>query len=193
MTENWKKVNSDKVVDVIDVETLEAESLELLDPGMSPERFIGKLSSANQWADAISVLTSALPKREAIWWACRCAEEMELMATNKWEAMALKAAEKWAFKPTPENRQDAFMQAQKSDSPSAGTLACMAVVFTEDKLELGDDQVVEFDASKFVGIAKAVILISASEKKGEQYTEALKQFMLKGEHIARGGSGKIQA
>lgn len=193
MSENWKKVNSEKVVDVIDVEALEAESIELLEADMRPEAFIGKLTSANQWLDAITVLTAALPKREAVWWACRCAAEMELMAKNKWEALALKAAEKWAFKPTPEHRQEAFAQAQKSDNPSAGTLACMAVTFTEDKLELGDDQVVEFDPAKFVGITKAVILIAANEKKGDQYTEALKQFMLKGEHIARGGSGKIKA
>jgi hypothetical protein len=190
MTDVWKKITSEKVADIIDIEELEDESQALLKPDMRPETFIGLLSTAGLLTDAVTVMASSLPKREAVWWACLCAGDMETMSRNKWEALALKAAEAWAFKPTEENRQNAFQQAQKSDNPSAGTLACMAVVFSEAVLELPDDQKVEFDINKFAGIASAVVLISASEKKGDHNAKALEQYLLKGKNIACGGSGK---
>ena len=190
MVERWKKVVSDRAAKIIDVEEIEPESLELLEPEMRPEEYIETLSSAGKFADAITVLTRALPAREAVWWGCVCASEMELVRKNKGEVLALKAAEQWAYKPTDENRLNAFTQAQQSDSPSAGTLLCMAVVFSGGKLELGDDQSVDFDVGKFIGIASAVVLISASEKKGDEYDKTLHRFLLKGQDIARGGGGK---
>lgn len=190
MVERWKKVISDRAAKIIDVEEIEPESLELLQPEMRPEEYIESLASAGQFSDAITVLVRALPAREAVWWGCVCASEMELVRKNKGETLALKAAEKWAYKPTDENRLNAFAQAQQSDAPSAGTLSCMAVVFSAGKLELSDDQSVDFDTSKFTGIASAVVLISASEKKGDEYSGALQRFLRKGKDIACGGSGK---
>ena len=190
MVERWKKVTTEKAAEIIDVEEMDPASLELLKPEMQPEEYIEALYSAGKLADAIMVLVRALPAREAVWWGCVCAGEMELVTKNEGEVLALKAAEKWAYKPTDENRVSAFLQAQKSDTPSAGTLSCMAVVFSGGKLELDENQSVDFDVSKFTGIAGAVVLISASEKKGDEFNEALKQCLLKGKDIARGGSGK---
>lgn len=191
MTEKWKKVTAKKVTDIIDIAALEEASQALLEPDMRPEAYIAALSDARKWADAVNVMVSALPAREAIWWVCLCAKEMQLLKRNEAEALALKAAEAWAFKPNEENRLNAFQQAQKSDNPSAGTLACMAVVFSGGNLETGDGQAIEFDASKFAGIASAVVLIAAGEKKGADNAEAMKQFLLRGQNIACGGSGKI--
>jgi hypothetical protein len=190
MVEHWKKVTTEKAAEIIDAEEMEPASLELLQPEMQPEEYIDTLSSAGKWADAIMVLVRALPAREAVWWGCVCAAEMELVSKNEREVLALKAAEKWAYKPTDENRLNAFLQAQKSDAPSVGTLSCMAVVFSGGKLEMGNDQSVDFDASKFTGIASAVVLISASEKKGDEFNQALQQCLLTGKEIACGGSGR---
>lgn len=190
MTETWKKVAAEKVTEIIDISTLDEESQALMKPDMRPEAFIDTLSAAQKWVDAASVMVAALPAREAIWWVRLCAKDMQLMKSNKAEAQALKAAEKWAFKPNEENRQNAFQQAQKSDNPSAGTLACMAVVFSGGKLELGDGQAIEFDVSKFTGITSAVIIMAAGEKKGAANTEAMKKFLLQGQNIACGGSEK---
>jgi ABC-type Fe3+-siderophore transport system permease subunit len=191
MTENWKKVAAEKVTDIIDMSALDEGSQSLLKDGMRPEAFIEALSGAGQWADAANVLVAALPAREAIWWVCLCAKGMDVMKRNEAEAKALQAAEKWAFKPNDENRQEAFKQAQLSDNPSAGTLACMAVVFSGGNLDMGGGQIIEFDAGKFAGIASAVVLMAAAEQKGAEFAGAMQRFLLMGQDIACGGSGKI--
>lgn len=190
MVENWKKVSAEKVSDIIDVDLLDSTSLELLKPDMRPEDYIEVLSSAEKWTDAVTVMARALPKREAVWWACLCASQMESLGENKEETLALKAAEKWAYKPSEENRRNAFLQAQKSDKPSAGTLSCMAVAFSGGKLALNKDQSVDLDASVFTEVVGTVVMISASENDGVQINQRLKQFLLNAKDIACGGSGK---
>ena len=190
MVENWKKVSSENVNDIIDVDVLDSTSLELLKPDMRPEAYIEVLSSAEKWTGAVAVMARALPRREAVWWACSCASLMDGLSENKEEILALKMAEKWVHKPTEENRRNAFLQAQKSDEPSAGTLSCMAVAFSGGKLAVSKDQSVDLDASVFTEIVAAVVMISASENDGLHINQRLKQFLQNAKDIACGGNGK---
>ena len=190
MVENWKKVSSEKVSDIIDVDLLDSTSLELLKPDMRPEAYIEVLSSAEKWMDAVAVMACALPKREAVWWACLCARLMNGLSENKEEILALKTAEKWVYKPTEKNRKKAFLRAQASDEPSAGTLSCIAVAFSGGKLALSKDQGVDLDASVFAETVGAVVMISASENDGLHINQRLKQFLHNAKDIACGGSGK---
>ncbi len=190
MVENWKKISTERVSDIIDVDVLDSTSLELLEPDMRPEAYIEALSSAEKWTDAVAVMARALPRREAVWWACLCAALMDGLSENKEEILALKTAEKWVYKPSEENRRNAFVQAQKSDKPSAGTLSCMAVAFGGGKLALSKDQSIDFDASVFTEIVAAVVMISASENDGLHINQRLKQFLHNAKDIACGGSGR---
>lgn len=193
MVETWKKVTSEKVIEIIDADELEAESLEMLKPDMRPEEFIGKLASAGNWSEAVMVMSRTLPKREAVWWACVCASNTEALRKDKDEVLALKAAEKWAYEPTEDNRRDAFLQAQISEDPSVGTMACLAVAFTESELSLSADQSVDLDSSEFPAIVSGIVLIAASDKGSEQLDLTVEQFLKQGKNIACGGRGKPKA
>jgi hypothetical protein len=197
MVENWKKVSAEKVSDIIDVDVLDSATLELLKPDMRPEAYIEVLSSAEKWTDAVTVMAHALPKREAVWWACLCASMMDGLSENKEEILARKTAEKWVYKPTEENRENALLQAQKSDKPSAGTLCCMAVSFSggkpgesKDQPDESKDQSVDHDNSVFTEIVGTVVMIAASENDGLHINQRLKQFLHNAKDIACGGSGK---
>jgi len=193
MVETWKKVTSEKVIEIIDADELEDESLEMLKPDMRPEEFIGELASAGSWSEAVMVMSRTLPRREAVWWACVCARDSEELSKDKDEVLALKAAEKWAYEPTEDNRRDAFLQAQKSESPSVGTMACLAVAFTESELSLSAEQSINLDSSEFPKIVSGTVLIAASDKGSEQFDPTVKQFLKQGKNIACGRRVKPKA
>ena len=193
MTDIWKKVTSDKAEELIDVDELDPESLELLEPGMRPEAYIESLSSAGKWTDAVAVMARALPKREAVWWACVCAKKTQAVVKNKEEAAALKTARKWTFKPTEEHRRDAFLQAQKCTAPSVGTMTCLAAAFSGGKLEINKEQSVDLDASVFTNIVSGIVIMAACDKEADRMNPMLERFLNKGKEIASGGRPKPKA
>ena len=145
--DHWKKINTESVSELIDVEDLAADSKALLGAEMWPETFIEELAANGKYADAIKVLSHALPAREAVWWSCMCATQMEGLEDDKLEQSALQAAEKWVFKPNDEHRVDAFRHAQSGGSGSVGTLCALAAAFSEDPLPIGEHKI-DVDTSK---------------------------------------------
>ena len=192
MVDIWKKLTSEKASEIIDDEEFEAEALELLETDARPEAFIETLSAAGKWTDAVMFMARALPKREAVWWACVCAGGTDMLKKHKDEVLALKTAEKWTFKPTEENRVGAFLQSQKSNTPSIGTMSCLAAAFSSGKLSLSEGQSFEPDTTAFPKIISGIILISANDKGPEQFDTLLEQFLQQGINIACGGSGKLK-
>lgn len=191
MKDHWKKINAEKVGEIIDLNELAAESKALLSADMWPESFIEELSKSEQWLDAVKVLSHALPRREAVWWACMCATQMEALASDESERMALEAAEKWVYQPSDDHRADAFRQVQKSRSNSVGTLCALAAAFSEETLPLGDGQEMEVDSTGFPKIVIGTILMAAGEGNGSQFKQRLQNFLHSGIDIACGGNGVI--
>lgn len=192
MVDTWKKLTSEKASEIIDQEEFDEESIDLLQPDMRPENFLQTLSEAGKWTDAALFMARCLPRREAVWWACVCAGGTEMLKSLKDEVVALKVAEKWAFKPTEENRAAAFMQAQKSNTPSIGTMSCLAAAFSSGKLALGEEQSIEPDMSSFPKIIGGIVLIAANDKGSDRFNDLLEQFIQQGIDIACGGSGKLK-
>jgi hypothetical protein len=144
------------------------------------------------WADAAMFMARCRPKREAVWWACVCADGTQLLEKHKDEAVAHKVAEKWAYKPNEENRKNAFIQAQKSNTPSIGTMSCLAAAFSGGKLALNEEQSLEPDPTVFPKIISGIVLIAANDQGPEGYDGLLKQFIQQAIDIACGGSGKLK-
>jgi hypothetical protein len=192
MDEHWIKVIPERASDVINANDLDAGSQDLLKPGMRPEAFIRELAAARKWSDAVKVMTRALPPREAVWWACVCARHIESLASDSNEIAALEAAEKWVYKPTEENRRDAFRLAQKSKADSAGTLSALAAAFSAGNLPAAEDQHIDLENGVFSRIVDAVVMISAAEKQGKRITKQFQCFLRCGEDIACGGNGQIE-
>ena len=186
-------MTAEKVPDIVDVQDLDTDSQALLKPGMRPEAYIHELSAAEKWPDAIKVMSRALPPREAVWWACVCARQMEGFVDNKSELAALEAAEKWVFKPTDEHRQAAFKRAQESNPKSAGTMSALAVAFSGPKMLVADDQFMDVDTALLPQMVDAAVMVAACEKKGEKLIERFQQLLKSGEDIACGGNGLINS
>ena len=108
---------------------LDDESLQLLTDQDSPGDYLDKLLSAGRYPDAARFLARALPHREAVWWACVCAQS-GIDGADSDQKTALSVAEAWVFKPTEENRQSALAAAEKARQDNAASWAAMAAFWS---------------------------------------------------------------
>jgi len=201
MEERWKKVIAERVGDVLGDAGLEPESIELLEPEMRPEAFVQALSEAELWVDAIKVLAHSLPPRELVWWACVCARHSGAVADDREEMAALVAAERWVYKPSKENRHEAFRLVQESTSGSAGSVTAMAAAFSEGTTPLADGKEVENEDNSLPGLVLAAVMISANAsanasaniEANKDFDEQSRIYVESARDIACGGDGRIDS
>jgi hypothetical protein len=72
---------------------LSPEAKALLQPQASVSEFLSALMAAGQLRDAVAVMAQALPKREAVWWACLAARTLVDAETPPPVVAALETAE----------------------------------------------------------------------------------------------------
>lgn len=189
--ERWKKIVAQKAKDVIGNVELTDESLALLTDEIRPEAFVRALESEGQLMDAIKTLAYSLPRREAVWWACKCVPDMQDVVSAKSELEALDIAEKWVYEPTDDRRTAAFKSAQESSTSSGGFMCAMAVAFSEATLQVSAEQEMDVDTAAFPGMIFAAIIMAAAEGDGTQMDQRSAKYLKIGEEIAQGGSGKL--
>jgi hypothetical protein len=190
--DRWEKVLAEKASEIVGADEVDPGSLELMSADMRPEAYIRELTVAEKWPDAVKVMTRALPPREAVWWACVCARQLQSLDGGSKEMSALEAAEKWVYKPTEKNRRKAFRLAQESEPDSAATLSALAAGFSAGNLPAAQDQHIDLESGVFSRIVDAVVMISAAEKSGDQVAAQFQRFLKSGENIACGGNGQLE-
>ena len=70
-----KKIVVPSADPVVAAAALSEEAQALARPGMPVKALLVTLLDAELWTDALRVFAYALPKREAVWWACQCARQ----------------------------------------------------------------------------------------------------------------------
>src|SRR5262249_22403132 len=106
----------------------------LLKPEHSPLQYVEALRDSGREPGAIQFLAHALPKPEAVWWACRCARDVAPPKPAPAWTAALDAAEKWVTQPTDENRRAAMPAAQAAGLATSAGAAAMAVFMSGGSL-----------------------------------------------------------
>jgi hypothetical protein len=103
------------------------EAAALLRSAMTPLQYLDALRSAGRFLEAVRFMSWALPRREAVWWACQCVRRVHRPDDPKPALAAVEAAERWAAAPTDENRRAAFTAAEAADfGTPAGCAAAAA-------------------------------------------------------------------
>ena len=104
-------------------------------PGQTPRAYLEALAGGEHWPAAGAFLAAALPRREAVWWACRCARATLDPAAAPPEAeAALRAAEAWAAAPGDVNRRKALPAAEAADLGSPAGCAALAAFLSGGSL-----------------------------------------------------------
>jgi hypothetical protein len=170
-----------------------------------PEACDALIANCATAAEAIQILTAndhpieasrliahAMPRREAVWWACMCARHTRPDDILAGDIAALEAAELWVRKPTDENRRAAFAVAQESGFRTAEAWACVAAFWSGDSMApLGQPVVPPAPNLTGMAVAGSVALASVRGRPALQITR-MKAFLDSARDIANGGTGRLE-
>jgi hypothetical protein len=172
--------------EVCDRFPLGEEAKKLLRDNQSPRALLDQLIEKQQFTDATRLLAYALPKQEAVWWACQCARQAYGTNPPPEAAAALQAAEKWAADPSEDNRRAGL---PASESVGMGTPAgCAAVSTFWSGGSLGPPNVPVIPPKEHLtahGVACALML-AVVLKEPEKAPEKYKKFLTLGIDVANG-------
>ena len=123
---------------------LEDDARTLLTADLNATQYLDKLQEGGLYVDAARFLATALPKREAVWWACVCArsalgdETPEPKVTR-----ALEAAEAWVYKPNEENRRPTEKLAEEATYEQPAAWAAIAAFWSGGSITAEGQPVVQ--------------------------------------------------
>lgn len=126
VTSGYKHVEIALAQDIAAKCELSDEVLPLMNAKTTAREFLESLIEASQFDDAIVFLAAALPKREAVWWACQCCGAQDASGLPPGDERAIEAAKQWVIEPSEENRrtaEDAANAGQFLTAPSCVALA----------------------------------------------------------------------
>ena len=152
---------------------------------------VERLAAAGRMPDALRLVAHALPKREAVWWACMCARAVPEAAPNPLDAQALAAAELWVRRPDEASRRAAMVAAQASGCRGPEAWAAVGAFWSGGSMAPeGQPEVPPADNLTGVAIAGAIIL-AAMRSRPERGPERLSRFLAAARDIAAGGAGRL--
>ena len=158
------------------------DALPHLAPGQTAAQLLDALVAASLTEDAVRLVGQALAKREAVWWAFRCAgtaprpqpegPPSEPLAKRHADAVAaedgaLKAVERWCAGPADDRRRAANDAGEKIDDSPAG-LAGMACYFADGSISPADCPAVPAPPDVCGKLAAAAVLLAAVRDHPEE-------------------------
>jgi hypothetical protein len=172
------KISAKTAKEVAQRFSLGDEAFALHQDEMAPRQFLAVLMEKGLHADAARFLAHALPKREAVWWACHCAEQILGPEPPPAEAAAVKAARTWVIDPSDDNRRAAFTAAEAAKLGTPAGCAAMAAFMSGGSLAPPKLTVVppaDHLTADFVAWSMAIgAVIKEPEKAAEKYAGFLK-------------------
>lgn len=161
------------------------EARKLLRPDLTPQRYLDLLEKKQLHPAAIQFLAHALPKREAVWWACVCARASAGAAPA---ARALRAAETWVADPSEGNRRAALPAAMADGVATAAGCAALAAFVSGGSLAPPEAPPVPPAENLTAQTVAGAVVLAASELGKEKAAESLRLFLERGVDVARGTS-----
>ena len=128
------KIQANTAAEVCQHFVLGEEARALLREEVTPHAFLDLLIAQELFPDAARLLAYALPKREAVWWACLCLRHVAAADTPPADLAALEAAERWVIEPHEANRRTAMQAAAGLEFQTAASWAAVAAFWSGGSL-----------------------------------------------------------
>jgi hypothetical protein len=152
---------------------------------------LDRLAGAGRLSDAVRLAAHALPRREAVWWACMCARAVPDPALPAEDAAALEAAESWVRRPDEPARRAAMEAAQKTGFRTAEAWAAVGAFWSGGSMSPEGQPVVP-PAEHLTGVAVGgAVVLAAVRQKPERADDRFARFLASARDIAAGGAGRI--
>ena len=182
------KVTARTAAEVCRAFQLGDEAKKLLREGQSPRAFLDELIAKKHYPDAIRFLAFALPKREAVWWACLCARQGYGGGMDPKIQASLTASEKWVADPNDANRRAAYAAAQAAEFGNPAGATGLGVYFSGGSVapeKLPEVKPPEDATAKSVGGA---VLLAAVLKEPEKLVAKYQKFLALGIDVGNGAN-----
>jgi hypothetical protein len=172
---------------------LAAEGGHVLAPAQtaSAPDYLQELVAAGKLNEAVHFLAYALPKREAVWWACLCARAAGGANVSPPVKTALEAAEAWVYKPTDDNRRACMTNAQTTKFDAPGAWAAVAAFWSGGSMGPGDHPPI-VPAPHLTGVAVVgAVTLAAVQTEPKLADQKRRRYIEMAIDIANGGSGRL--
>lgn len=155
------------------------------------EDALARLCAADLFQGAIRLCAHALPAREAVWWACMCADHTATEDRPDEDRAARVAAEDWVRRPSDAARRAAMDRAQIAGLTSPEAWAGVGAFWSGGSMAPEGQPVVEPGPDLLgTAIAGSVLLASVRSDPARQPAR-LRRFLDSARDIAAGGPGRI--
>jgi len=152
---------------------------------------ITRLETGGFASEAVRVLAHALPKREAVWWACMCAVSTAPADLKDQDRLARETAELWVRQQKDEQRRTAMTHAEAGGFQTPEAWAGVAAFWSGDSMSpVGVPAVPPPPDAAGRAVAGAVAL-AAVRGDVTRHAARLKRFLESGRNIAAGGPGRM--
>ena len=154
---------------------------------------LARLEAAGLASAAGKLAAHALPKREAVWWACMCAAHTAPPDLPEADRTAREMAEAWVRRQTDEVRREAMEQARRTGFRSPEAWAAVGAFWSGDSMApVGQAPVPP--AAHLPGTAVAgAIALAAVRGDPIRQPARLARFLQSARDIATGGPGRLPA
>jgi hypothetical protein len=150
-----------------------------------------RLEAGGFLVEATRLVAHALPKREAVWWACMCATHTAPEDLAEIDRQARESAEDWVRQQTDKLRRQAMRQAEEADFTTPEAWAAVAAFWSGDSMA-PEGQAAVPPAPHLCGTAVAgAIVLAAVRGDPLRQPARLKRFLESGRNIAAGGPGRL--
>ena len=161
------RITAEKATDVGDPSALSEEARQLLSPEISPADYLEALTGAGLLPDAIRFLAHALPKVDAVRWACAAAQTATGEASDS-ELRCIESALRWVEEESEENRQEAMAAAEEDDFSGAAAWAAAAASWSGGSMAPPEfEEVPPPEHLTGTAAASAVLLASVATEPGK--------------------------
>ena len=130
----WVKVKDRQLAELCQHMDLGEEALALLQEEFTLQAYLDLLMAHELCPDAVRLLAYALPKRDAVWWACLCVRQVTAAEIPPADLAALEAAERWVIEPHEANRRAAMQAAEGLAFQTPASWAAVAAFWSSGSI-----------------------------------------------------------
>jgi hypothetical protein len=151
-----------------------------------PLDYLRGLVAKAKFDDAVTFCAYLLPRREAVWWACRSVRAL-LGDTEAPNADCLQAAEAWVHEPDPKHRQAAQDSSERGDRDSPLTWLALAAAWSGGVVSMGAPTPVAPPPQLTAHAVRVAILLRARQLTPRESGPRLRTCIEDGMRLAESG------
>ncbi len=168
------------------------EAAQCVDGCTHPSEAVDRLIRGGLLIEAARVCAHALPPRERVWWAARCASTTAPADLATADQAACRLGEDWVRRPTDEIRRAAMQQAQATGFASPEAWVAVTAFWSGDSMSPPGQPEVPPAPHLAGSAAVGAVILASIRTHPERQAERLRCFIGSAQDIAAGGAGHLE-